>query len=88
MFQGEALSSHKLKDFWINLPTLEIKKDIIEKYEIRLLEHVAKTWNLTYSIMFPMDDLLQGASPRDYVNLNVSHTYWDTLYILGYRLLK
>jgi len=87
-FQGAALSNPKLHAFWKSVQVFTDKEDVIQTYEVKLLQHVTEDWGLTSRILFPLDEILPYASIEDCAQLNVTHSYWDHLVSHGFPFVK
>jgi lipopolysaccharide biosynthesis protein len=86
--QGAALSNPKLQDFWAGVQVLTNKTNVINTYEVKLLQHVTKDWGLTSNAMFGLDKVLPHATAADCAHLNISHSYWDHLVSQGMPFVK
>jgi SAM-dependent methyltransferase len=87
-FQGAALSNPNLQAFWAGVQVFTNKSDVINTYEVKLLQHVTDDWGLTSNAMFGLDKMLPHATAADCVHLNISHSYWDHLVSQGMPFVK
>lgn len=86
--QGAGLSDPRLQGFWAGVKVLTNKTDVINTYEVKLLQHVIKDWGLTSNAMFGLDKVLPHATAADCAHLNISHSYWDHLVSQGMPFVK
>lgn len=87
-FQGRALSNPKLRDFWASVQVFKNKKDVINTYEIKLLQYATEDWGLTSNVMYSLKKVLPFASDLDCADLNITHSYWEHLVALGMPFVK
>lgn len=87
-FQGAALSNPKLHAFWASIQVFADKKDVIQNYELNLLQHVTFDYGLTSNTMFSLVKIFPYATEAEYSHLNVCHSYWDHLVAKGFPFVK
>lgn len=88
MLQGKALVDPIVQKFWMTLPVLDRKSDIIEQYETRLLERAVKLWRLKCEILFSGPTLGLAPKVNDWEHNNLSHSHWEQLIEAGMPFVK
>lgn len=88
LFQGAALAEPRLRAFWTGLPMLRLKLDVIQEYEVRMLERVTAGWGLSVTVMFPLETLFPSVPLEALKPINVGHFYWEHLAHSGMPFVK
>jgi len=88
VFQKAALVSDAIRAFWREVQVEKTKSDVIQKYEVALLERVRDIAGLTAEILFSLDSLFPGVDCSRIRKINPTIHLWEHLINCGFPFLK
>lgn len=86
-YKSGGLASDVIRGFWNTIEVLEDKQQIIQRYELALLDLARTQARLTVEVLFPTETIL-GKDRRRLIALSPTHHLWRQLLRLGFPFVK
>ncbi|NBE08651.1 rhamnan synthesis F family protein [Paragemmobacter ruber] len=88
VLQNDGMSSEQVRTFWSEVKAEQTKIDVIQKYEIRLLEQMRETAHLKTEVLFSYDFLFPQMDWSSLKGKNPTLHLWEQLVTSGFPFVK